>query len=125
MERTIIKLEELAGLRALLKAANAEIEIQIEALFTPEIIEERRRILDSYSPLLEELQEDISATERAIKMDTLEHGETVRSATLMAVWNRGRVSWDAKGLGGYAVAHPEILSFQKLGKPSVSIRIRK
>lgn len=125
MERTIAKLNELATLRAMLEASKKEMEVKIEALLTPEIIEERTKILNDYGRMIEGLQESIGDRERAIKMDTLEHGETVRGATLMAVWNKGRTSWDTKGLSGYAVAHPEILAFQKNGKPSVSIRVRK
>lgn len=41
---------------------------------------------------------------------------------MMAVWSKGRVTWDGKGLGGYMVAHPEIEAFRREGKPSVSIR---
>ena len=49
-------------------------------------------------------------------------GATVKSTFLMAVYAKGRISWDAKGLDGYAVAHPEILYMRKEGDPSVSIR---
>ncbi len=40
----------------------------------------------------------------------------------MAVWSKGRETWDTKSLDGYALAHPEIASLRKVGDPSVSIR---
>jgi len=60
--------------------------------------------------------------EAAIKADTLALGETVRGAAFQAVWNKGRQSWDAKGLTTYAEANPEILQFRKEGEPSVTLR---
>jgi len=56
-----------------------------------------------------------------IKLATLQHGGTVKGDELQAVYSSGRVTWDNKGLGGYAVAHPEVLRFQKTGKAYVSI----
>ena len=52
-------------------------------------------------------------------------GATVKANGLMAVYNKGRVSWDSKLLDGYAVAHPEILAARKEGDPSVTIRTVK
>ncbi len=40
----------------------------------------------------------------------------------MAIYSKGRMSWDGKRLDGYATAHPEILAFRSEGQPSVSIR---
>lgn len=40
----------------------------------------------------------------------------------MAVYNKGRVSWDSSGLNGYMVAHPEITAFRKEGEPSITLR---
>ena len=57
-----------------------------------------------------------------VKADVLAHGETVKGAHLMAVWVKGRTSWDSKRLDGYAAAHPEIETFRSVGEPSVTIR---
>ncbi len=40
----------------------------------------------------------------------------------MAIWNKGRASWDGKKLEGYAMDHPEILQAQKVGEPTVTFR---
>jgi hypothetical protein len=52
----------------------------------------------------------------------LKNGATVRGSYLMAVWSKGRVSWDDKGLSNYAQAHPDLLQYRKQGDPSISIR---
>ena len=46
----------------------------------------------------------------------------LRGANLHAVYSKPRTSWDTKGIAGFAVAHPEILAFQKIGNPSVRIQ---
>lgn len=65
---------------------------------------------------------NIAALEAEIKADVLAGGKTVKGQFLMAVWSKGRVSWDTKALDGFAAAHPEIATFRKEGEPSVSIR---
>ena len=51
--------------------------------------------------------------------------EDLKGSLLHAIYAAGRASWDTKALEGYAVAHPEILQFKKVGEPSVSIREMK
>lgn len=60
--------------------------------------------------------------ESEIKAAVIALGETVKADGIMAVYNKGRESWDGKALSGYAAAHPEILVFRSVGDPSVSIR---
>lgn len=71
---------------------------------------------------LETITENIYNMEKGIKESVLSIGEAAKGAFLQAVFIKGRVSWDTKGLDGYAVAHPEILVFKKTGEPSVSIK---
>lgn len=47
-------------------------------------------------------------------------GQSCSGQSMMAVYS-DRKTWDTAGLEGYAVAHPEVLSFQKVA-PSVSFR---
>jgi hypothetical protein len=76
----------------------------------------------SYDDLIESLQEQASEMESYVKSDVLSLGCSFKGSRLHAVWSKPRVSWDAKGLDGYAVANPAILAFRKEGEPSVSIR---
>ena len=57
-----------------------------------------------------------------LKAEVLQLGETVKGTALQAVLNSGRVTWDSKGLEGYAVANPQVLTFRKVGEPSVTVR---
>ena len=89
----------------------------------PEEVRQRMAEIEAeFSGKAEAVNENIAALEAEIKADVLTGGKTVKGATLMAVWSKGRVTWDAKSLDGFAVAHPEILYARKEGDPSVSIR---
>jgi len=57
-----------------------------------------------------------------IKAATVQHGDTVKGDELQAVYSSGRVTWDNKGLIGYALADPRILRYKKVGQPYVSIK---
>lgn len=69
-----------------------------------------------------QLDEQITALEGTVKAAVLRLGATLRGSRLMAVWNKARITWDTTKLDGYAVAHPEILTFRKESEPSVTIR---
>ena len=69
-----------------------------------------------------ELIEAIQNLETEIKTDVLEAGKTVRGASLMAVWNTGRTTWDGKMLKVLAEEYPEINIAKNIGQPTVSFR---
>ena len=52
-------------------------------------------------------------------------GATAKGVHLMAVWAKGRETWDTSRLAGFAVAHPELLELRKIGEPTVAIRAIK
>jgi len=72
-----------------------------------------------------EVDEDIEKCRAAVKTGVLDLGHTVRVDGWMATWNKPRVKWDTKGLAGFAVAHPELLSLRTLGEPTITIRRAK
>ena len=78
-----------------------------------------------YAPMIEEAEARCAALEQQVKAAVLAHGATVKGARVQAVYIKGRVTWDAKALDGYAVEHPELFAFRKEGAPSVSIRTVK
>ena len=90
-----------------------EIKAQLEDLET-----ERKTALDALNNGITELTDEIKA-------DVLAEGATVKGVYLMAVWNKGRVSWDTKALDGVAAIYPEVAKLKKEGDPSVSIRAVK
>jgi len=86
-------------------------------------IENQLQAIDAdYETDLEALGNRLDEDMKFVKTCVLFFGATVKGAGLMAVYAKGRMSWDGKRLDGYATAHPEILAFRSEGQPSVSIR---
>ena len=75
-----------------------------------------------FEPMLCGAQEKIIETEARVKEAVLTEGKTVKGARLMAVWAKGRVSWDTKKLDGLMIALPQLKECRSEGQPSVSIR---
>lgn len=110
-----------------LRLLNSTTQYKDEA--TKEVMEIIKDKLDEinayYDPYLQELLKFINETEPKIKELVVAHGSTVSIPGIKAIYNKGRISWDTKGLDGFMVAHPEIIAFRDVGKPSVSLRIEK
>lgn len=110
---------------------DAEMQKVIDSVLTPEILAKVEEIKAEYKPKFDLLENDAEyiarkkegdALTEEIKADVISLGETVKGSALMAVYAKGRTTWDNKGLDGFATAHPEIEKFRKVGEPSVSIR---
>lgn len=98
-------------------------------LYTPEIrqaLDEIKKaeadINTEFALKSEAVDENIAKLTAEIKADVLAGGATVKGTHMMAVWTKGRVSWDTKALDGVIALHPELAQFRKEGEPSVSIR---
>lgn len=94
----------------------------VDSIYTPEIREQVAAIEAEFAGKTAIVDEKIAALEAEIKEAVKVAGASVKGSLLQAVYAKGRVSWDAKGLDGYIVAHPELARFRKEGEPSVSIR---
>ncbi len=116
------KLKRLSTLHAERNALADQKQSLIDGVLTPEIKKRLEEIDAEFAGKDKAAEANIGALEEEIKHDTLAHGETVKAAGLQAVWTKGRVSWDSKGLSTYSQSHPEVLQFRKEGEPSVSIR---
>ena len=119
---TKIKLDRLADLKAEQDLLNIKKMELIDGILTPEIKAQIAAIEEEFEPGFEAIDNNISDLSKAIKLEVIGLGETVRGDHLQAVWSKARISWDTKGLDGYMVAHPELKQFKKIGNPSVSIR---
>ena len=64
----------------------------------------------------------IAVMKMQIQQAVLEIGKTVRGSALMAVYSKGRVTWDTRALDGFAAAYPELLPFRRQGEASVTFR---
>jgi hypothetical protein len=123
MSKTISeKLDLLAEFQAQKDLLAIDKQALIDQVLTPEIKARLAEIDAEFASRSEVVDVNITALEAEIKDDVIQHGATVRGAHLLAVWNRGRVSWDDRSLSDYARSHPEVLSFRKQGEPSISIR---
>ena len=102
----------------------AELRVNLDAIYEP--FQARTDALNQ--EILEVtliLAPKIAMLEQQIKDAVLIGGASVKGTTLMASYVKGRTTWDTNLLAGYAVAHPEIDSLRKGGKPSVRIQARK
>ena len=93
----------------------------------------RAAVLDRVKPELDALDAEFAGrladtgieaarTEVEARKGILVYGASFRHSGVHAVYCRGRVSWDAKGLEGYAEVHPDVREFRRVGEPSVSLR---
>lgn len=114
---TVDKLDRLAELQAHLEIARLNKEAVIA-----KAIEPVREKLDSMGLAMQVIESDIAALDAEIRAEVLAAGTTAKGTSLICTWNKPRVSWDTKGLDGYAVAHPELNAFRKEGEPSVTIK---
>ncbi len=115
------KLDQLANFQAEKEVLQLEKKELIDQILTPEIRARIAEIEAEFEPRLEVVDLKIAALEEEIKQDVLQNGASVRGSFLRAVWNKGRVTWDTKGMDDYSIGHPEILTFRKQGQPYVSI----
>lgn len=114
----------------------AEAKSQIDALELEKRARLAQAIPDDVKAAIEAIETDIAArqneaAERAanieaqVKAAVIENGATVKGAYLMAVWNKGRVSWDSKKLDGMMALIPALADARTQGEPSVTIRAVK
>lgn len=114
------KLDRLGDERLAIDDLNTNMEHLIDEAFQrcPDLAEQ-------YEVLQAEVKAHTDSADQLstdIRTLTLPYGETIKGETLMAVWSKGRTSWDTKKLDGYAVAHPEIKEMKSEGNPSISIK---
>ena len=124
VQEIVTKLDALAALQKQQAETVRVFEEKRQALLAP--IQEELNALEAQFTVLKVAQDSlIAAAEAEVKADVVALGESVKGATLHAIYAKGRSSWDTGKLEGFAAAHPEILQFRKIGEPSVSLRILK
>ena len=116
------KIEKYSDLTFGIDAISQEKQALIDQVLTPEIKEKLAEIDAEFDPKVDELAQQKSMLEAAIKQEILQAGRTIKGTFHQFVWSKPRVSWDTKALDGYAAAHPEIAQFRTEGSPSVSVR---
>ena len=94
----------------------------IDAVYTPEIKAKIEEINSEFEGKAEAVSENIATLQDQVKAEVIQHGATVKGKNLMAVWVKGRVSWDSKKLDGLMLAFPALAGARKEGEPSCTIR---
>jgi len=114
------KLDNLSDLRQKISDMEAQRQAAIHEAMKPGMEEIDRIELQYLDPIgkLHELEAKLS---EEIKSMVITLGETIKGTTLMAVYNKGRDTWDSTMLKGLALAHPEIKGAMNTGAPSVTI----
>ena len=115
-------LDQLAEFYAQKDLIEAHEQDAINAVLTPEIMQQVEDIKAEFAVQRMAVDENIASLEAEAKTAVIAEGKTVKGAHLQAVWNKGRVSWDSKTLEGLAIVFPKVLEAKKEGQPSVSIR---
>ena len=117
-------LNEYSNNLAEIDLLNGERQTMIDKVITPEIKAQLENIDREIDPVIEKFNARAAELADLIKAEVIAAGETISGEHHQAVYSKPRVSWNSKGLEGYAVAHPEILVFRTEGSPSVSLRVR-
>lgn len=124
MNETTIKakLDKLANYRAQIDSLTLDKQALIDRVLTDEIKAKLADIEAEFTNRAFTARVNAAELEDQIRQDILAHGASVKGKFLHAIWAKGRVTWDTKGLVGYAVAHPEMSAFRSEGEPTVSLR---
>ena len=115
---TVEKLERLGEIRTALEKLKAAEAAEVETVLTPEI---RARIEKINLDWAEKIAEK-ERLEAEITAEVLAAKESVKSPEVVAVYCRGRVSWDGKKLDGMMALIPQLSEARKVGESTVSFR---
>ena len=116
------KLDELASYQAQVDALALQKRELLEAAMPAEVKQRMAEIEAEFSGKAETAQENIATLTAEIKEAVKAEGKSIKGTILQAVYNKGKVTWETKGLDGLIVAVPQLVQFRKEGEPFVTIR---
>jgi hypothetical protein len=117
------KFDQLAEARDYLDGLRKHMESEREEVLA-QVRSELEAIEARYAQQLQEASAAVAELELEVKAEVLRQGQSVRVGDVHAVFYRGRVTWDSKGLAGYALSHPELEKFRRVGAPMVILRYK-
>lgn len=89
----------------------------------PASVKRRLRTIErQYESQMKAERQKMDDLAESIRTDTISYGKSIKNAGWHAVYAAGRITWNTVALEGYAVAHPEVLEFQRDSGPYVAIR---
>lgn len=119
---TVEKLDKLSQYQKEVETLNYEQQVRLNSAMPEEIKTKLANINAEYVEKLLVVNGKIASLETEVRQDVLAQKTTVHGTFLMAIWNKGKTTWNTDGLNGYAVAHPEIEVFKKPHEPTVTLR---
>lgn len=118
------ELDDYTNLVYQLEAIKADKRAMIDKLLPDYIKQGLKDIDEEFDPNIATCEANIEAAKKLVAKAVVEIGESVSNATHIAVYAKPSVTWDTKGLAAYALRDPNILLFEKIGEPSVRIRLK-
>ena len=115
------KLNQLAELKSQADTITMHYQQIKESAIPPEVITAVAEIEAECDTDLEPVKQKIASLEDEIRNDTAKLGRTVKGTFIRSVFVPGRTTWETYALNEYALDHPEVERFRKIGKPSVRI----
>lgn len=107
------------------KQAKAKLQTEIEAQTRgvyDDVANRKAEIEAEFIGAANAVDENIRKLENEIKADTEQLGKTVRGRYFMAVYNKGRITWNTAIMEAWLNDHPFLKQARKEGKPSISLR---
>ena len=111
---------------------DAEKQKLIDSILTPKMRKQIEEINTEFLPKYEALSENteeldlLNGSKTMLEMEIQEEvtsvGKSVKGTFINAVYTKPRITWETDKIEGYAVDHPEIAQFRKVGRASVSFR---
>jgi phage host-nuclease inhibitor protein Gam len=122
MEEVKKLLNTLADYQSQKDVMSMDKQALIDSVLTKEIKDKIAEIEAEFVGKSEAVDRNIASITEEVKDKVKLFGETVRGDFLMAVWNKGRVSWDTKELDKAIKLIPALAEYKHEGEPSISIR---
>lgn len=107
------------------KADRAQLEEEIKAKTAKvyaDIAQRKNEIEIEFGGKADDVNNNISKLEAEIKAETKTRGETVKGKYFMAVYVKGRTSWNNDMLDGMISLVPQLEKARKVGDPSITLR---
>lgn len=115
----------LENARLRLDMLSARVETLRQQAIPPEVRAALAEIDEEFAPAIAAAEAAYKAAEEEAKALVVEHGATIKGQILQVVYTKGRITWDAKALDGYAINRPELFAFRSESSPSASVRFLK
>ncbi|HEY1191418.1 MAG TPA: DUF413 domain-containing protein [Gemmata sp.] len=116
-----IKFQALQAARARASLLEAEYR-EARAAVLATVREQLDAVDAAFAEQIQAAGAESAQAEQDVREFVLSLGRSVGAGGIKASYRSPPVTWDSEKLSAYAEAHPEVLAFRKVGKPSVAVR---